>query len=148
MDTETRSSLNSKSFLYTIRPMHLSDEPFFFGAQPIVIPVFSFTLIRPIKHERFVFLRVYQVLEKCIWTHVALSVESWGASNPHDHSHHRKRNIRLNYVSSLINHPRFSVATCNNSYPIGKLFSINILTGDYLLACFINIAPSFRLVFD
>ena len=27
MDTETRSSLNSKSFLYTIRPMHLSDEP-------------------------------------------------------------------------------------------------------------------------
>src|SRR5574344_1324288 len=30
MDTETRSSLNSTSFLYTIRPMHLSDEPFFF----------------------------------------------------------------------------------------------------------------------
>ena len=29
MDTETRSSLNSKSFLYTIRPMHLSDEPYF-----------------------------------------------------------------------------------------------------------------------
>ena len=27
MDTETRSSSNSKSFLYTIRPMHLSDEP-------------------------------------------------------------------------------------------------------------------------
>ena len=27
MDTETRSSLNSKSFLYTIKPMHLSDEP-------------------------------------------------------------------------------------------------------------------------
>ncbi len=29
MDKETRSSLNSKSFLYTIRPMHLSDEPKF-----------------------------------------------------------------------------------------------------------------------
>ena len=31
MDTETRSSLNSKSFLYTIKTMHLSDEPYLEG---------------------------------------------------------------------------------------------------------------------
>ena len=28
MDTETRRSLNSKSFLYMIKTTHLSDEPF------------------------------------------------------------------------------------------------------------------------
>lgn len=36
MDTETRSSLNSKSFLYTIRPMHLSDEPKKYGLDRLV----------------------------------------------------------------------------------------------------------------
>ena len=70
MDTETRSSLNSKSFLYTIRPMHLSDEPYFFIFFLIFL-YFSFVM-RSVKHLRKLNMILYRKIFRCTKNMVSL----------------------------------------------------------------------------